>query len=328
MAPFSVRASRADDMLAFHMAEPEFIADLVALVQGDSTGVPLELRTLGLRCIAAQLGDRTRSSVVISAITAGGQGGMMSVLLHKSINDVVQQAAALGYTVAGVDAPAAATAAGAAAAGGGAGSSSGGGSGAAAGAGAGGVQGSSSSGGEYNVAFVDALLALVGALVSSTSGCSALADAGVITSLLPLISDGHPEHVGLVSSSVRILEAYMDFSQPACTLFRDLDGLRFLIARLAHEVGALGSRKEGAAAAVAGSSAGLGGSSGAGGEAVATGASGGATTAAAGPSAAAAGSSGASGSTTSSGGKQVGNECWLLSNKLSGVCAQFLRQHV
>jgi E3 ubiquitin-protein ligase HUWE1 len=149
---------------------------------------------------------------------------------------------------------------------------------------------------------VDALLSLVAALVSSTSGCSALADAGLISALLPLISDAHPEHVGLVSSAVRILEAYMDFSQPACTLFRDLDGLGYLIARLAHEVGVLGApaAPEGGAGRAAGSSGGAGGAAGA--EITAAAA---ADTAPV-PTAAAAGASGGVPESGTSGVKQVG----------------------
>lgn len=53
----------------------------------------------------------------------------------------------------------------------------------------------------YGVAFVEALLSLVGALVSSTSGCAALSEAGLIPALLPLLRDSAPDHVGLVSHS-------------------------------------------------------------------------------------------------------------------------------
>ncbi len=88
----------------------------------------------------------------------------------------------------------------------------------------------------YSVAFVEALLSLVGALVSSTSGCAALSEAGLIPALLPLLRDTAPGHVGLVSAGVRILEAFMDFLPAAATLFRDLGGLSDMIRRLAAEV--------------------------------------------------------------------------------------------
>ena len=44
--------------------------------------------------------------------------------------------------------------------------------------------------------FVEALLSLVGALSSSSSGCHALAEAGIVPALLPLIKDHNPEHIG------------------------------------------------------------------------------------------------------------------------------------
>ncbi len=51
--------------------------------------------------------------------------------------------------------------------------------------------------------FVEALLSLVGALSSSSSGCHALAEAGIVPALLPLIKDHNPEHIGLLGSAVR-----------------------------------------------------------------------------------------------------------------------------
>lgn len=51
--------------------------------------------------------------------------------------------------------------------------------------------------------FVEALLSLVGALSSSSSGCQALAEAGIVPALLPLIKDHNPEHIGLLGSAVR-----------------------------------------------------------------------------------------------------------------------------
>ncbi len=88
----------------------------------------------------------------------------------------------------------------------------------------------------YSVAFVEALLSLVGALVSSSPGCTALGEAGLVPALLPLLRASAPDHVGLVSAGVRILEAFMDFLPAAATLFRDLGGLSDMIRRLAAEV--------------------------------------------------------------------------------------------
>ena len=49
---------------------------------------------------------------------------------------------------------------------------------------------------------MEALLGLVGALSSSSSGCNALAEAGIVPALLPLIKDQNPDHVGLLGSAV------------------------------------------------------------------------------------------------------------------------------
>ena len=84
--------------------------------------------------------------------------------------------------------------------------------------------------------FVEALLSLVGALAASSSGCNALAEAGVVPALLPLVRDRNPDHVGLLGSAVRILEAFMDFSPPAATVFREIGGLSDMIDRLKLEV--------------------------------------------------------------------------------------------
>jgi hypothetical protein len=87
-----------------------------------------------------------------------------------------------------------------------------------------------------SVAFVEALLSLVTVLVSSSSGCAALREAGLIPTLLPLLKDMDPQHMHLVSAAVHILEAFMDYSNPAGTLFRDLGGLGDTVARLKLEV--------------------------------------------------------------------------------------------
>lgn len=89
---------------------------------------------------------------------------------------------------------------------------------------------------KYNSSFVEALLSLVGALVSSSSGSVALSEAGFIPALLPLIQDSSPNHVSLVCTAVKILEAFMDFSSPASAMFRGLGGLTYMIKRLESEV--------------------------------------------------------------------------------------------
>ncbi|XXG72650.1 hypothetical protein AAC387_Pa07g1701 [Persea americana] len=88
----------------------------------------------------------------------------------------------------------------------------------------------------WSIVFAEALLSLVTILVSSSSGCSALREAGFIPTLLPLLKDTNPQHLHLVSTAVHILEAFMDYSNPAAALFRDLGGLDDTIARLKVEV--------------------------------------------------------------------------------------------
>ncbi|CAI9088204.1 OLC1v1022471C1 [Oldenlandia corymbosa var. corymbosa] len=89
---------------------------------------------------------------------------------------------------------------------------------------------------KWSVVFAEALLSLVTVLVSSSSGCSAMREAGFIPTLLPLLKDMDPQHLHLVSMAVHVLEAFMDYSNPAAALFRDLGGLDDTILRLKVEV--------------------------------------------------------------------------------------------
>ncbi|XP_057982343.1 E3 ubiquitin-protein ligase UPL1-like isoform X2 [Malania oleifera] len=100
---------------------------------------------------------------------------------------------------------------------------------------------------KWSVVFAEALLSLVTVLVSSSSGCSAMREAGFIPTLLPLLKDTDPQHLHLVSSAVHVLEAFMDYSTPAAALFRDLGGLDDTILRLNVEVSYIenGSKQQG-----------------------------------------------------------------------------------
>ncbi|XP_047340664.1 E3 ubiquitin-protein ligase UPL1-like [Impatiens glandulifera] len=98
-----------------------------------------------------------------------------------------------------------------------------------------------SSSAKWPVVFAEALLSLVSALVSSSSGCSAMREAGFIPTLLPLLKDSEPQHLHLVSMAVHVLEAFMDYSNPAAALFRDLGGLDDTIYRLNVEVSCIGN---------------------------------------------------------------------------------------
>lgn len=228
---------------ALYLAEPEFISELVGLVQAEEAVAEEALRTLALRALAAQLHDRSRISSVIAAVTSGGQSGLLSMLLHKSIASILQQAdvplAPSGSGVLPADVAAAAAAAAAAGPSSAALAAAGAGSSAAAAVSTAAAAAPPVGCVQYSVAFVDALLSVVAALVQSSSGYQALNDAGVVAALLPLMRDLHPDHLGLVCTNLRILEAYMDLSQSAATMFRDLGGLTEMIKRLAYEVGVL-----------------------------------------------------------------------------------------
>nr|XP_043618820.1 E3 ubiquitin-protein ligase UPL1 [Erigeron canadensis] len=87
-----------------------------------------------------------------------------------------------------------------------------------------------------SVAYTEALISLITILASSTSGCSAMRESVFIPILLPLLKDTDPQHLHLVTSAVHCLEAFMNYSKPAATLFRDLGGLNNTIYRLKEEV--------------------------------------------------------------------------------------------
>ncbi|KAK3425256.1 hypothetical protein EUGRSUZ_F02042 [Eucalyptus grandis] len=72
-------------------------------------------------------------------------------------------------------------------------------------------------------------------------------EAGFIATLLPLLNDTDPQHLHLVCTAVHILEAFMDYSNPAAALFRELGGLDDTIKRLEMEVSYVenGSKQQG-----------------------------------------------------------------------------------
>ena len=208
------------DAQALHQSEPELVAETVALIQAEAT-VPEALRALALRSLAVQMADRTRSTLVVTAITSRASGGVLSVVLHKAIASLVEQDAAVAAAAAAADATSEGTG----------GSSSG-----AAGPSVA-PPAAAPATPTYSADYVEAMLSLVQAMLTSTQGCTALADAGVVAALLPMLRIRAPEHMGLVSTTVKVLESFMDYSQSASTIFRDLDGLRLMIERLAHEAG-------------------------------------------------------------------------------------------
>lgn len=81
-----------EDIASFFQREGEFVSELVALLQAE-TAVPETLRILALRALAVQLLDRTRHTPVVSAISTGGQTGLLSMLMHKAVRSITSGAA-------------------------------------------------------------------------------------------------------------------------------------------------------------------------------------------------------------------------------------------
>jgi hypothetical protein len=65
----------------------------------------------------------------------------------------------------------------------------------------------------YSLDVVEAMLSLVSLMMTSTPGCTALADAGVVSALLPLLRDYDPLHLNIISTAIKVLELFMDYSQ-------------------------------------------------------------------------------------------------------------------
>ena len=97
-----------------------------------------------------QLLDRQRHNAVITALSAGGQSGLLATLMRSSVTSMTDPGAAPGMLV--------------------------------------------------SIGFVEALFSLIGALVASTTGCSALASAGLIPAFLPMLKDLEPSHLQLVGA--------------------------------------------------------------------------------------------------------------------------------
>jgi len=174
-------SSDADDLASFLNNEPEFINELVSLLSLEDA-VPEKIRNLSLRSLVALCQDRSRQPGVLTAVTSGGHRGILSSLMQKAIDSVINSSS------------------------------------------------------KWSVVFAESLLSLVTVLVSSSSGCSAMREAGFIPTLLPLLKDTDPQHLHLVATAVHVLEAFMDYSNPAAALFRDLGGLDDTIYRLKVEV--------------------------------------------------------------------------------------------
>ena len=73
-------------------------------------------------------------------------------------------------------------------------------------------------------------------VTSSSTSPNPMRETGLILSLLPLLKDTNSCHTHFVIFVVKILQNFMDYINPAVTLFRDLGGLDSTIKRLQFEV--------------------------------------------------------------------------------------------
>ncbi|GAX74556.1 hypothetical protein CEUSTIGMA_g2006.t1, partial [Chlamydomonas eustigma] len=221
----SSKASLHNDILQLFTKEAQLLQDLVTVVQTE-VGVSADLRSLSLRVLASLVSDRSKGSEVVSVISTRGNGGFLSMLLNKIVVTSVKLGSETSSSTAAGPAMTDMQL-----------SSSG-------------DSGTSASTDCYDMEFVESVLMLVSAMLGSSTGCAALTDAGVIGVLLPLLRDRNPAHVVLVSTTVKILENFLDYSQGASSTFHDLQGLHEMIQRLAYEAGVLATlNPDGAAAA-------------------------------------------------------------------------------
>ncbi|XP_073020547.1 E3 ubiquitin-protein ligase UPL1-like isoform X2 [Primulina eburnea] len=173
--------SDTDDLVSYLNTEPEFITELVTSLSYEDA-IPGKIRILCLLSLVALCQDRSRQPTVLSVVTLGGHRGILSSLMLKAVDSVVNNPS------------------------------------------------------KWSIVFAESLLSLITMLVSSSSGCSAMREAGFIPTLLPLLKDVNSQHLHLVTTAVHVLEAFMDYSNPAAALFRDLGGLDDTITRLMVEV--------------------------------------------------------------------------------------------
>lgn len=77
----------ADDLGAFFNSEPEFISELVSLLNYEDE-VPEKIRILGILSLVALCQDRTRQPTVLASVTSGGHRGILPTLVQKAVDTV------------------------------------------------------------------------------------------------------------------------------------------------------------------------------------------------------------------------------------------------
>lgn len=76
-----------DDLTAFFNNEPEFINELVSLLNYEDQ-VPEKIRILGILALVALCQDRTRQATVLSSVTSGGYRGILPSLMQKAVDAI------------------------------------------------------------------------------------------------------------------------------------------------------------------------------------------------------------------------------------------------
>lgn len=230
--------SRLNDLLA---KEPELTQDIIALASANSRDgvqdIPSCLRVIAIRCLTAMSADRHRVALILSTNGVSVHHGALPTLLRTEIAHLLSSSNDLQGTVDKILPDIVST------------------------EGSEPQIGSSTGGrnskglgtltlfGECNrvspvvqrIHMTESLLALVHSLAvaAGSSGATPLANSGVLSTLIPLLTDADVRHARVVSQAIRAMQAIVEGSAQTlgCQLFRDHDGLALVAERIALEVG-------------------------------------------------------------------------------------------
>lgn len=72
-----------EDLAAYFVNEPEFVNELVSLLQSENA-VPEHIRILAIRALVALAQDHPRQSNVLTIVSAGGHRGVLPSLVEKA----------------------------------------------------------------------------------------------------------------------------------------------------------------------------------------------------------------------------------------------------
>ena len=192
-------------MHAFVAADSSLVCDLAELVARAPLpapgGAPATLRTQALRCLSAL--SRARVPAVLTQLASHQHRRVLPELLHHTVAALLHDCGPAQLLGAAADGPPLPTLAPGAP--------------------------------RLDSCFAEAVFSLLGALAGNVVECG-LSDSAVVAALLPLLRDAEPRHAPLLATSLRLLEAFMEFQSAAGGLLRDGGGLALLVQRLRREV--------------------------------------------------------------------------------------------